>query len=302
VRTFVKINLLIVAGLMCLPFYVHAQDSRVGDIERAADWLLAQQAEDGGWSDGFSERSGPGLTVDVILALNAAGVDVQALEPSPIAFLKNYTNLNASQIRAALAAQFTLAAVALGEDVTRFGGVNLIDVLQNDRNEAGLIGDSVYEHCLAVLALRAAEVDPSPEDIDLILQNQNEDGGWGFFEAALSDSNTTALCMQTLAPTDAAIEAALDYLRETQNLNAGWAFQTPSDFGSEIDAYSTASVIVALRAAGEELLAWGDPTAILYALQTEEGAFRYNRDQLGAEDPFTNIIATAAAVSALSIH
>ena len=55
-----------------------ASDEAGVAIERAAAWLVSQQAADGGWV-GFTGVSDPGVTIDAVMALVSAqnvGVDV----------------------------------------------------------------------------------------------------------------------------------------------------------------------------------------------------------------------------------
>jgi hypothetical protein len=159
--------------------------------------------------------------------------------------------------------------------------------------EADHFGDSVYEHCLVMIAAYHADADVGAGAIQFVDEHQRADGGWGFTVDALSDSNTTALCLQAMiAHGESDISAALGYLRAMQNDDAGWAFQKPSDFSTASDAYSTAQVIMALNAAGENLADWSHPAERLRAFQRADGA-------ITADDDPIPLLATSAAIPAL---
>lgn len=272
-------------------------------LPAARNWLLAQQNENGSWSDGFTQRGGGGITAEAVIALWAAGVDVKSLEPSPTAYLKNFTNQNATTLRPALAAKLTLAAVLLDEEIARFSGVNLIEVMVSETSPEGMMGSSTFEHCLITLALIAAEQPVPTQAVSFIQQNANPDGGWGFAPADASDTNTTALCLQALMAAEDAgesLDQALAYLREQQNSDGGWAFQKPSNFSTASEPYSTSWVVMALNAADQNLAEWGDPLGWLREFQTEDGAFQYHlADPIWAT---VQALPALAGVSLLDIH
>jgi hypothetical protein len=91
------------------------------------------------------------------------------------------------------------------------------------------------------------------------------------------------------------ISPSIGYFRSVQNDDAGWTFQKPSEFGEETDSNSTALVIQALRAAGEDLSSWGDPQQTLLSFQLESGAFSFNS---AFADP--NILSTIQAIPTLA--
>jgi hypothetical protein len=134
---------------------------------------------------------------------------------------------------------------------------------------------------------------------------QLPDGGWSYDGTAEtgSDTNTTALAIQTLAGNDAAQTAlakALAYLKTQQNDDGGFPYSQASSFGSDSDANSTAYVLQALAAAGADpegadwSAANGNPLSALVGLQNESGALRY---QAAAADD--NALATYQAVAGL---
>ncbi|NTV97469.1 MAG: hypothetical protein HGA75_19005 [Thiobacillus sp.] len=89
---------------------------------------------------------------------------------------------------------------------------------------------------------------------------------------------------------------SLAYFRLVQNADGGWTYQKPSAFGEDTDANSTALVIQALVAAGEDLAGWNDPEQALLALQVPSGAFIFN-----AASSSENLLATVQAMPALAL-
>ena len=255
------------------------------DITRARDWIISQQNEDGGWSDGLSERSGPGITVDALIALENA-------DRASVEYLHDFANQNATVLHPTLAAKLTMAAVMLGEDPRNFAGVDLVGIMLT--TDSAQFSDSIFEHCLVMIAAYHADADTPPDALAYLDNEQDEGGGWGFFVDAPPDSNTTAMCIQAkIAQNDTDVTGALDFLRELQNDDAGWTFQKPSDFSTATDAYSTALVIMALNAAEQDLADWGHPEERLLEFQRADGAF-------GSEDDPLPLFATTAAIPALA--
>jgi hypothetical protein len=273
---------------------------------KALTWLATKQNADGGFSDGFSPNSKLSSTADAILAITAAGQDASTWKRggvSPLDYLQSQAGqtTNGGEI-----AKVVLAVVATGGTLRArsWGGVDLIARLHG-LHKSGGYGGTLYEDTLVVLALVNAG-QSVPDDVTArLLKAQTADGAWAFTgdtAAGAGDTNTTALVVQALIATGKrdAIGRALDYLRRTQNADAGWPYQVPSAFGTETDANSTANVLQALIAARESLSNWGksgqsDPLGALIRLQdAKTGAFNFQ-----ASAPGANLLATMQAVPAL---
>jgi hypothetical protein len=286
-----------------VPFLTVGAQAEVGDLDGAVAWLKAQQASDGGFSNGFAPESDIGATADAILALAFAGEDpdlIKTNDLSPINFLEAQVQAG-NVMGAGAAAKVILALNAVGISARDVGGVDLVKLVLDDFNaEMGLFGMGPFDSGLAIVALLAVD-EPLPLGaLNGLISTRLEDGSYSFTydeSLATGDSNTTALVVQALiaAGEDDVVDPSLDYFRVTQNEDDGWTYQKPSEFGEETDANSTAFVIQALDAAGLNLADWGDPLAALTSLQLENGAFGYN-----ATFPDENILATIQAIPTLA--
>jgi hypothetical protein len=96
------------------------------------------------------------------------------------------------------------------------------------------------------------------------------------------------------------VNKALEYLHSIQNEDGGFPYQKPSEFGSDTDANSTAYVIQALIATGNDptssdwTVGGNTPLTALAALQLESGAFAWQ-----AAVPGENFLASVQAIPAL---
>lgn len=292
--------LMIASLLLALTLPALAQGDEAAPVESAVAFLKTVQNEDGGFTNGFAPESDFGTTTDVVVALALAGEDPNVFFGSdmmnPLAFL-GIELVEAEDIGAGQMAKALNAVFAAQKDPFAFAGFNLVDELKALQDPGtGLYGLGAYDHCLSVLALQNVGGEISPEALTVLVDAQDESGGWGFMAGEAPDTNTTALCLQALALLDApdAATSGLEYLRSIQNDDAGWPYQNPSDFGTESDVNSTALVTQALIALGEELSAWNNPQEWIRSMQLESGAFSYQ-----ASMPGDNILATIAAIPAL---
>ncbi len=282
------------------------------DIDAALDYLKTQQNADGGFGSGFSPESTVGSTADVVLAIVAAGGDLAAFDragETPITYLE--ANASSATTGGDLS-KLILAAIAVGENPREFGGVDLVAKLEDMVAADGKIGgetDTFVAHTLAVLALASAERPIPDAAVDYIQVAQQENGGWAWdgSSATAADTNTTAFAVQALvaageAADSDAVTQAIAYYKDIQNMDGGWPYQSPSDFGTATDANSTAVTIQAIIAAGQDPSA-GDwttaegntPLSALEALQNESGAFAWQ-----AAIPDDNLLATVQALPALA--
>jgi hypothetical protein len=138
---------------------------------------------------------------------------------------------------------------------------------------------------------------------------QQADGGWEWQATFGSDTNTTALAVQTLVAageplTSTAIVSGLNYLEFAQNDDGGFAYDPDSPWGTGSDTNSTAYAVQALLASGESPVGarWitytggitpTSPISYLLNMQLSDGSFEW---QPGYG---SNQLATQQAVPAL---
>lgn len=280
------------------------------DTQAALDYLTTQQNADGGYGSGFSPESTVGSTADAVHAIVAAGGDLATFDQdgnTPLTYLADHA---AAVDNAGDLAKMVMAVVAAGENPRTLGGVDSVARLEGMANGDGLFitqNDTFFSHILAVLALASVER-PLPDGAAAaIVDAQQESGAWAWdgTTGTDADTNTTAFAVQALVaagePADGkAVSGALDYYRSIQNTDGGWPYQSPSSFGTDTDANSTALTIQALIAAGEDPAGWttdegGDPVSTLEAFQNESGAFAWQ-----AAVPGDNLLATVQALPALA--
>jgi LPXTG-motif cell wall-anchored protein len=282
------------------------------DTTAALAYMQTQQNSDGGFGSGFSPDSTVSSTADVVLALVAVGADPTTFAKdgnTPLSYLA--ANAAAARTSGDLA-KLVQAAIAAGKNPRDFGGVDSVHKLESLVGADGRIGsdmDTFVSHTLAVLALKSAERTIPPAAVDHLKAAQQEGGGWAWDGSAetAADTNTTAFAVQALIAAgetadSQAVRNALAYYESIQNEDGGWPYQSPSDFGTDTDANSTAVTIQALIAAGLDPAGsqWttaegNSPMAALEALQNESGAFAWQ-----AAIPDDNLLATIQALPAVA--
>ncbi len=159
-----------------------------------------------------------------------------------------------------------------------------------------------------MLAREKLDLSPAHGSAGYLESKQLSDGCWEFSDGFGCDTNTTALAIEALLaagvdPSESAVEDALDYLEDAQNDDGGFPYDPLSSWGTDSDANSTAFVLQALIAAGEDIDEdrWQAPDGTtpldaLVAFQLDSGAFEW-QPGLGA-----NAMATYQAVPALLLE
>jgi subtilase family serine protease/prenyltransferase beta subunit len=133
-----------------------------------------------------------------------------------------------------------------------------------------------------ILALSGENIDLFT-DLNLLLQWQYEDGGWGGFDEFVSNNFHTALALQALKAVNysdqTVIQSAIDYLLSTQNTDGGFGFY-PSTCsgcdGDESNVYMTALVSSTLQQFPRTTsiaTAINKATSYLIAHQNTDGGF-----------------------------
>ena len=273
----------------------------------AVDWLRTQQNDDGGFGDPDSSVSN---TADAVQAIIAAGEDPHMWDKggnTPLTFLAvRATDLST----AGDTAKMVLAAVAAGEDPRDFGGVDLVAALEGMLGNDGKFGgemDFQFSQCLAILALKSVSRPIPASAVDYLKDSQIEDGTWAWnfsTTAGEGDNNSAAMAVMALIaagePADGqVVHKTVTHFEGQQNDDGGFPYINPSAYGTDSDANSTAVVLQALIAAGEDPATWvkgeaNTPLTALAGFQNDDGSFAW---QLIFPDP--NFLATVQAVPAL---
>jgi hypothetical protein len=278
-------------------------------IQKAVAWLHTQQLPDGGFGLGTSSAA---MTADVVYALalvgeNPAGPAWTVGGHSALDALKalapGYVGTDAGQ-----AGKVARAVALAGGNPANFGGLNLVQIIQNTYNPAtGRYHASfLYRHTLAVEGLLRAGVTVPPAALTALRQAQLKDGGWFWaFGGTTSDIDTTGRVLQLVAGLAGVSDTgaycrALDYLERYQLATGGW---NDGMNPGPANANSTALAVGGLRAAGLDpqspRFQKADKGAAdtLLSFQELSGAFVYIREA-GKEE--VRLMATADALAALA--
>jgi hypothetical protein len=293
--------------------------SALADGPGAVAWLKAQQNADGGFG---APASTMGATADVLLAAAATGENGLNWAQAGGVAARSFLEANAASVaKAGEAAKVILSLVAMGGNPRDLGGVDLVAKLEGMVGDDGRIGgegEFINEHCYGMIALSSVQRAVPAEAISYLLDRQIADGTWswnGGTDEGSGDNNTAAVAIVALTaagvPADhAQVQKTIEFLREQQNEDGGFPYIKPSPYGTDSDANSTAVVMWALLAAGE------DPAGVdwkfqgqdghsaldrLRAFQNESGAFRWQDAMPSDEVSDDNFASTVQAVVALEM-
>lgn len=279
-------------------------------ITKALSFLKKMQNSDGGFTDREGTPSSDRLTHWVVMALSAAGEDVNSSKwtkngNNPMDFILKNTRFDetthyARALMALKAAGYrgTINGIDLEKEILSFQKANG-QFAQYDKGEKDLINAHVW----SIFALTAAERDIPHKDKAKawLLAQQNIDGGFGWAVGGDSDPDSTGVAMTALiilgeAPDSPAIKRAVKYLKNQQEEHGG--------FSSELEKANTASnawAIQGLLAVGENprLGQWnekgGNPVSYLKSLQNSQGFFEWTKDRQASPT-----LMTAYAIMALA--
>jgi hypothetical protein len=182
-----------------------------------------------------------GLTLDAILALDAAGAG-QTEAAAATQYVADHVTeyigpaFGPGELYAGATAKSLLAALAQGVDPAAFGGVDLLSSLESLEAGTGRFSDqsaygdysNVIGQSLAVLSLHRAAAGPDAAAVTFLRAQQCTDGGFRLAldgEACASDPDATAFAIQALVgvagSSDADVQQALDYLASRQQPDGG---------------------------------------------------------------------------------
>lgn len=155
-----------------------------------------------------------------------------------------------------------------------------------------------------ILGTRALSQTVPMTAVQYLRDAQQPNGGWEWQSGFGSDTNSTALAIQALVSsgepiTSSVIISALNYLKSAQNADGGFTYDPNSTWGTASDTNSTAYVVQALLAAGQDPITgtWAvtssNPISYLLSMQLSDGSLAWQ--QGGTSDQ----LATQQAIPAL---
>lgn len=167
-----------------------AAPSQASATAAATSWLAGQL------TDGTNYQQSVSTTSDVLLGLLAGGVD-KATADKIGDYLADHVQdaTSAGQL-----AKIAIAAAALGDDPSNFGGEDLVaDIYQAVLDGNGTLGDP-YSDALAIIALKRADAEIPGDLVDSLIAQQNAQGEFFFGSpaSAYPDPDTTGLAIQAL--------------------------------------------------------------------------------------------------------
>jgi hypothetical protein len=159
----------------------------------------------------------------------------------------------------------------------------LAAALQRDVRGDGSVSDQVNLTSFAVLALRAADIQPAPATLSWLVRQEDADGGFNFAAApGTSDVDDTGAALEALAGVRSPAAAgdrdgAVRFIRAQQNRDGGF----PANPGGDSNAQSTAWAVQGLVAAGVDpnsLHRGGAPSPLQYlrSLVAPDGHVSYS--------------------------
>jgi hypothetical protein len=261
----------------------------------ALEWLRGQQQADGS----FGSLND---TTEVLMAVGANKLDASTWDQGGPSLLANAISRGAEFAERNAAGVGKLAtALAAQESYWPLDAprpLNYYDPI------SGTYGSDTLYHAWAMLGTASLSETVPVSATEALRELQLPNGGWEWAAGLGTDTNSTALAIQALIATgeplaSTSIVSGLTYLENAQNDDGGFPWNPDSPWGTDSDTNSTAYVVQALLAAGEDPLTgtWTisdtSPMAYLLSRQLADGSFEYQMG--GGPNPF----ATRQAVPAL---
>jgi hypothetical protein len=196
----------------------------VAAAQGASCLLTLQDPDSGGWEEFATFGPNAAGTARAVLALMA--VDEETGEAMSIL---------AEQAPDYLLTSFgggvgliMQAVAAAGGDVTDFAGIDLTALMAENLADTGEYDDTSfgpYAHARAIAGLLAAGLEPDPTAVAWLLDN-HDDGDWG------GGPDANGLALYVLARLDVTPAEAIEVLRQSQQADGGWGFDSASPSSS----------------------------------------------------------------------
>jgi energy-coupling factor transport system substrate-specific component len=264
-----------------------ARSASAASLARELSYLASAQNPDGGFGAAPGQRSSELYTGWAAIGLAAAGRNPASVRRGARTVLDALRGEASTLSGLGDAERTILAARACGASAYSFAGRDLVAEVLAARASDKSFDQQVNLSSFAIFALRAvghsASFGAIREAAGWIERQQSPDGGFGFgARGSSSDVDDTGAALQALAAAGArdrrSLDAAIGYLRRSQNLDGGF----PQQYGGESNAQSTAWAVQGLIAGGTAPTSVRrrgsrSPIGYLESLQAPNGSVRYSR-------------------------
>jgi len=252
----------------------------------ALDWLATQQStEDGGYGSASA-------SIESMFSIGSANLKAgewkrTAGSPSLMDYVdtkgSDYSDLGVAE------AGKLGAAVNAAQGVLPSGSKVPMDYYNSS---TGRFDDEAGFHIWGMLGTNAMGDDIPAAAVEYLKSLQKTSGGWEWVEGGFGqgeDTNTTSLAIRALilageSNNSQAVVKAIAWLKSTQNDDGGFPYDPDSAWGIESDTNSTAYVMQAIMAVGQDPLSvfWSkngnSPLDYILSMQQENGSFKYQSD------------------------
>lgn len=296
-------------------YNVETFDETSQALEYAVEYLRDLQNDDGGFPARRGRDSSIGVTCWSIMALVAAGEDVESSHwensgNSPLEYILSADN----ELEDTLEYARILLALSAAGSGTEYMGENIEETIVSFQQANGHFeqpgkGEDlmINSHMWSILALESAgNKEYNREKAKAwLLSSQNDDGGFGWLIGGASDSDDTGVAIQALIllgedkDKSMPIENALKYIKLRQESDGG--FSSSEIMGDDSNVASDAWVMQGLIAADQdyESLIWSidekNVKTHILSLQNDDGSFDWKKDISSSP-----VKMTANAISAIS--
>jgi hypothetical protein len=300
-RTLVACSLV---GVLASAFAGYASradaNSRGDAARRGADWIAAEQADDGGF---FGSGQRVDQTAETLAAMIAGGVTGRPVKRA-VSYLRKHAADGAT--RGAYTGRIVAGLIAAGENPRAFADTDFVATLddQYDESSGAFDTENLFTNLTGANGAVAAKKELPSKAIAYIADNACGDGGFGFENGCAEgpDVDTSAWVINVLAAAghagDTAVASAKSYLLSVQQSDGGFGFTKDKSTSAD----STGLVLSAIEALGERTTKapWrqddgGDPVKALLQLQDASGGFRFI-----ASSKSPNALSTQNAVPGLA--
>ena len=248
-------------------------------VAKALDYLAQHQQADGGWAEPGQTTGAASPSWFAATAITSAGEKPLNWQINGVSSLDFWDTPKEGAEGTGELGKMTTLLAQYGIDARNYNGHNYVEELKAKMKPNGQMGDFIYTTYWGIFGLIASGEDAS-KPVEWMKTQQQENGGFGWAEGALPDSDDTAACIMALiaggvSPDDPVIKKAVQYLRDVQEPTGGFNY----GYYSESNLASTVWVIQALCAADVDPATITNngksPVDYVLSLQQEDGSFKY---------------------------